>query len=104
MSDDDRQPNHPVYMFHNSWFLRAPVIKGSKSGQVRLTHLHVSNNAIQYCDPDGPKPFCRYCPGTPVMQYVDWAHSRDWSFDYDCCANTRVEPRPPTLPLRHRTT
>lgn len=39
-------PEHPVYVFHNSWYLRSAYLKKGKVGNFR--HF---NNAIDYCDP-----------------------------------------------------
>ncbi len=49
--DDDEietaLPHHPHYVFNNSWYLRAPLLKKG-----RLRHLRHFNNAIAYARPE----------------------------------------------------
>jgi hypothetical protein len=40
-------PQHPHYVFNNSWYLRAPLLKKG-----RLRHFHHFNNAIAYARPE----------------------------------------------------
>ena len=57
---DGRSAPGPLYVFNNSWYLRASVAKRGRTG--RFGHW---NNAIEFCRPgaspvcDGPKPFFR---------------------------------------------
>ena len=43
--------NDPVYVFHNSWYLRSSVMKKG-----RLRNFHHFNNAIEFCDPANHPP------------------------------------------------
>lgn len=43
---EDLSKNKPLYVFHNSWYVRAPLAGGGPSGPLR--HW---NNAIEFCDP-----------------------------------------------------
>lgn len=49
IGDAEEQKEKQIYVFHNSWRLRAPLISDGKTGTI-----HHWNNAIQFtgCDPD----------------------------------------------------
>ncbi|MFQ5467246.1 MAG: hypothetical protein ACE5DS_03830, partial [Kiloniellaceae bacterium] len=44
---------HPIYVFHNSWYLRSPIAGGGRSGPLRFW-----NNAMEFCDPAAGREPC----------------------------------------------
>lgn len=58
IGDKDQKPKH-IYVFHNSWMIRTPLLRGGKTGTI-----HHWNNAIHFvgCGADGTE-LCRAGPG-----------------------------------------
>jgi hypothetical protein len=54
----------PTYIFHNSWYLRAPVGDGGAAGPIRFW-----NNAIEFCDPSANDDTC--APVVPFYKRED---------------------------------
>lgn len=91
-----RLPDHPVYVFHNSWYLRSAYIKKGA-----LKHFHHFNNAIEYArvayhppgvvQPDRkmigvgrPDPQCDG-PADPQEPFTTEWERLDITFDNDVC-------------------
>lgn len=76
-----RLPNRPVYVFHNSWYLRSSYVKKGK-----LRKFNHFNNAIEYARPGS------YAPGiiNPHRDMFGKDFTREWtrleiSFRNDLC-------------------
>lgn len=70
----------PVYVFHNSWYLRAPAGGGGSSGPVRFW-----NNAIEFCRPGIDDDVCE-----PVTPFYKRSDQDRFVWDVD---STKVEHR-----------
>lgn len=113
IGDKDSKPKH-IYVFHNSWMIRTPLLRGGRTGTI-----HHWNNAIEFvgCGPDGAE-LCRAGPGdcksgtkdfytagkrSAAFRCVDpkaVANAAQYDFKHDLSsqglpAELRGEPRPP---------
>jgi hypothetical protein len=85
-ADTSRVPDHPWYVFNNSWHLRCPVIGGSNptvplggEGPDFTAKLAFLNNAFVWCDP------ARY--GSSVCEWINLLQN----FDLTRCIDTRFD-------------
>lgn len=81
-------PDHPYYVFNNSWYLRCPIVGGASpqlpelgEGPDFTAHLGFFNNAFTWCDPGLHGEWV--CELIELMRFFDLAKSPATSFDYD---------------------
>ena len=72
-------PTKPVYVLHNSWRIRCPVISGDSEAPHRTARLIFMNNAIEFCRPELDGELCR---AVGFVENFDWASSQV-EFDFD---------------------
>ena len=81
-------PTRPVYVFHNTWYLRSTYVKGGRIPE--LTHF---NNAIVYAraadHPPGLVDDNKPMFGADFLD--DWKQS-DSVFDHDYCHHPQYDP------------